>query len=143
MMDTDIMIKANDRLNCFLHCDRAAMKETLSPCGRSGARFCPKGWILTGWYALSSRRSKNALSGVIGVHPCSSCEKEVFSIDNTAKMAAARHLHYLCLCQSCFLPLASYLLPFTLSLSPSTSYLLPLTFHHASPFLIPLQISTN
>jgi len=29
-MDADVMTKANDRLNCFLHCDRAAMKETLS-----------------------------------------------------------------------------------------------------------------
>jgi len=37
------MTKANDRLNCFLHCDRAAMKETLSPYGQVRHKFPPEG----------------------------------------------------------------------------------------------------
>jgi len=75
-MDTDEMIKANDILNCFLHCDRAAMKETLSPYGKQRVIPCPKGRILTGWDVQSARRSKNTLSGFIGVYQRSSCEKE-------------------------------------------------------------------
>jgi len=31
------------KLNCFLHCDRAAMKETLSPCGQVRHKFSPEG----------------------------------------------------------------------------------------------------
>ena len=77
-MDTDVMIKANDRLNCFLHCDRSAMKETFSACRQQGVVLCPKGWILTGWSVLSARRSKNTSSWFIGVHPCSSCKKDAF-----------------------------------------------------------------
>ena len=42
-MDADVMIKANDRLNCFLHCDRAAMKETLSPYGQIKHKISPVG----------------------------------------------------------------------------------------------------
>jgi len=42
-MDADVMIKADDRLNCFPHCDRAAMKETLSPCGRARRKILPEG----------------------------------------------------------------------------------------------------
>ncbi len=42
-MDADVMIKANDRLNCFLHCDRSSMKETLSPYGQQRVILCPKG----------------------------------------------------------------------------------------------------
>ena len=61
------------RLNCFLHCDRASMKETLSPYGQQRVAYCPQGWILTGWYVLSNRRSKNTSSGFIGVHQRSSC----------------------------------------------------------------------
>ena len=37
------MTKANDRLNCFLHCDRAAMKETLGPYGQARHKFSPEG----------------------------------------------------------------------------------------------------
>ena len=43
MMDADVMIKANDRLNCFLHCDRAAMKETPSACRRLKYKTTPEG----------------------------------------------------------------------------------------------------
>ncbi|MBP6974079.1 MAG: hypothetical protein KBB67_13550 [Syntrophorhabdus sp.] len=42
-MDTDVMTKANDRLNCFRHCDRSAMKETLSPYGRARCKISPEG----------------------------------------------------------------------------------------------------
>ena len=42
-MDADVMIKANDRLNCFLHCDRSAMKETLSPYEWARHKFSPEG----------------------------------------------------------------------------------------------------
>ena len=47
-------------------------------CRQQRVAQCPKGWILTGWYALSARRSKNTSSGFIGVHLCSSCEKDAF-----------------------------------------------------------------
>ena len=43
MMDADEMIKANDRLNCFLHCDRASMKETFSACRRLKRKISPEG----------------------------------------------------------------------------------------------------
>jgi hypothetical protein len=42
-MDTDVMIKADVQLNCFPHCDRAAMKETLSPYGRVRNKILPEG----------------------------------------------------------------------------------------------------
>ena len=35
--------KSRYRLNCFPHCDRAAMKETLSPCGQVRHKFSPEG----------------------------------------------------------------------------------------------------
>ena len=37
------MIKADAQLNCFLHCDRSAMKETLSPYGQVRHKFSPEG----------------------------------------------------------------------------------------------------
>ena len=136
------MIKTDNKLNCFLHCDRAAMKETFSACRQQGVVLCPKGWILTGWYALSNRRSKNTLSGFISVHRRSSCKNAFFSIDNTAKMAAAKQFQPLF---AYLLPCPFRLLPFTmflsisqfpipvaqclLLLSPSASNLLPLTFY--------------
>jgi len=71
-MDADVMIKANDRLNCFLHCDRASMKETLSPWGLQRVILCPKGWILTGWNVYQpdgQRILYQDLSAFIRVHP--------------------------------------------------------------------------
>jgi len=42
-MDTDVMIKADAQLNCFLHCDRAAMKETISAFRRLKYKTTPEG----------------------------------------------------------------------------------------------------
>ena len=42
-MDTDVMTKTDAQLYCFPHCDRAAMKETLSPYGRARCKISPEG----------------------------------------------------------------------------------------------------
>jgi len=70
--------KSRYRLNCFLIVIDRQWRKRSAHTGRSGTSFRPKGWMLTGWSALSARRSKNTSSGFIGVHPCSSCEKDAF-----------------------------------------------------------------
>jgi len=85
MMDADGHRCYDDSEDCGWLCDTASKPPTLLACRQQRVIPCPKGWILTGWYALSARRSRNASSGFIGVHPCSSCENAFFSIDNTGK----------------------------------------------------------
>ena len=77
------MIKTDNKLKCFLHCDRAAMKETLSAYRRQRVTLRPKGSVLTGWPASSVRRSKDILTAVISVHPHLSCEKAVYNNDTS------------------------------------------------------------
>ena len=80
MMDTDVIMIVKTVAGFVI---RHLSHPRSSPVGYWSARFLPKGWILTGWNALSARRSKDTLSGFIGVHLCSSCKKE--SLQQTNK----------------------------------------------------------
>jgi len=57
------------------------MKETLSAYRQQRVALRPKGSVLTGWPALSARRSKDISSVVINVHPHLSCEKAFYNND--------------------------------------------------------------
>ena len=115
MMHADGHRCNDDSENCGWLCDTASKPPTLLACRQEIVAYCPKGWILTGWYALSSRRSKNTLSGLsafICVHPV----KMLFFASITQPKWQQQNNSSLCLLTFnlapfvfCFLPLTSYL----------------------------------
>jgi hypothetical protein len=79
-MDADGHRLKLDSEDCGWLCDTASKPSTLLACRHQRVILYPKGWLLTGWYALSARRSKNTLSGFIGVHQRSSCENILLTV---------------------------------------------------------------
>ena len=65
--------KSRHRLNCFPHCDRAAMKETLLAYRQQRAAQCPKGLAVD---RLACSINQAAKEHFIRLYLCSSCEKD-------------------------------------------------------------------
>ena len=137
------MIKTDNKLKCFLHCDRAAMKETLSAYRRQRVTLRPKGSVLTGWPASSARRSKDTSSVVISIYRQLSCEKAVYNNDTSQTPNSERVPSFFAelrttnaelrtknvLPFSFHLAALLFLSPFTLSLAPCSFNLVPCAFY--------------
>jgi len=129
------MIKKDNKLKCFLHCDRAAMKETLSAYRRQRVALRPKGSVLTGWPASSARRSKDISSVVISIYRQLSCEKAVYNNDTSQTPNSERVPSFFAELRTTnaelrtknVLPFSFHLEPCTLPL-PCPFPLVPLTF---------------